>query len=110
MSIFHCLERGPYAFSEQREKRDMSWYGKDENGTEDTTNGSRQFVKFGRYKKYVCHPDKSCEGCTEEDEVTILGLIGKLNRMNISGNGGMGQIYRAYEQEDKFQGMGFDGT
>ena len=118
VSRFHCLERGPYVFNEEREKRDMSWYGKDEKGTEDTTNGSRQFVKFGRYKKYVFNPDMSCEGCTEEDEVTIanmplLGLIGKINRMgDFSGGLAMDKIIDAYDETDlpgSFEGMGFDG-
>ena len=93
----------------------MSWYGKYENGTEDTSNGSRQFVKFGLYKKYVFNPDKSCEGCTKEDEVTIanmplLGLIGQANRMgDFSGSLVIGKIKAAYEQEDQFEGMGWDG-
>ena len=117
MSTFHNLERGPYVFTEEREKRNLTWYGKNGTGAEDNSTGSKQFVKFGQYKKYVFNPAKSCEGCTEEDEVTIanmplLGLIGKLNRMGISGNGGMGEIFKAYEPvepEDKFLGMGFDG-
>jgi len=94
-------EKGPYVFIEHREKRNLTW-----NGTES--------IKFGQYKYYTFLKDLSCPDCNENDEVTIinmplLGLIGKSNRMGGTGGLVLGEIAKAYAQEDKFEGMGFEG-
>jgi len=94
-------ERGPYVFTEHREKRDLTW-----NGTESIT--------FGQYKYYTFLEELSCDGCKEDDEVNIinmplLSLIGKMNRMGTSGSGGLYKIASAYKQDEPFEGMGFEG-
>jgi len=55
-------EKGPYAFKEMREKKELNW----------TSN--KEFLNFGQYKYYVFSPEDSCDGCTENDKVRILNM------------------------------------
>jgi len=98
-------ERGPYVFTEHREKRNLL-----RNGTT---------IKYGQYKYYTFLKELSCSGCEETDTVNIinmplLGLIGKAHRMGgITGSGPLNMIAEASNPEDpkynNFEGMGFEG-
>jgi len=111
-------ERGPYVYIEHREKRNLTWYDKHDNEELNSSSMTgRQFVKFGQYKYYTFDEELSCDGCKEDDEVTIanmplLGLIGKLFRMfmgseKYSATGPFREIKKG--AENNFTGYGFDG-
>merc|ERR1712212_89749 len=96
-------EKGPYVFTEHREKRDLTWNGTDS-------------IKFGQYKYYTFLKELSCPNCEEDDTVNIinmplLSLIGKLHRIGYSGGGGLDKISDAFNQVEPgpFEGMGFEG-
>ena len=111
-------EKGPYIFIEHREKKDITWYGKHENGTEDFESGSKQFAKFGQYKYYTFDAEKShaggCVDCQEDDKVTIInmplmGLIGQANRMGgFSGKGVIYKIIGDYNEDTQMMNDKFD--
>jgi len=92
-------ERGPYVFTEHREKRNINRTGTS--------------IKYGQHKYYTFLKELSCSDCEETDTVNIinmplLGLIGKLGRMRgITGAGALGKIFTAAQNE--FEGMGFEG-
>jgi len=99
--IPNLKEKGPYVFTEYREKKNLAWNGTDS-------------IKFGQYKKYTFLKELSCTGCEEDDHVNIinmplLSLIGKLNRMGYSGGGGLRSMAGALAQDPPFEGMGFEG-
>ena len=66
-------ERGPYAFKEIREKKELNW----------TSN--QEYLNFGQYKYYVFSPEESCADCTENDKGAYFFERGfEINSMTFS--------------------------
>lgn len=119
--IPELTEKGPYVFIEHREKRNLTW-GRQYEELNSSSTGS-QFIKFGQYKYYTFDAELSCEGCKEDDEVTIanmplLGLIGKLERMfrdkpdATSSKGAYDKLYEGFASDFTAKDgtkFGFDG-
>ena len=57
------LERGPYSFRENRTKIDI-----------DKRNDSDLFIQFGQYKAYYFDKETSCDGCNNDDVLTVLNV------------------------------------
>jgi len=55
------VETGPYTYREVREKKDIC-------------RPELQFINFGQYIDYVFDEENSCDGCTKDDQVTILNM------------------------------------
>merc|ERR1711892_120945 len=87
------IERGPYVYREERFKEDLHW-------------NTTEFLEFGQYKMYNFVPEKSCEGCTEDDQVRILNMplaqqIAKFVGMGgLTAVGGLNSIEKMLESRE----------